>query len=591
MQPTYIRIIGLLLLLNCFVAHAKEKPGFFALSGGCITSAPQYVLYNNLPGTITATTAGGGSCSSYNYQWQRSTDNVYFTDIPGATGQNLSFTAALPNSPQTTYFQRRTVCGNEVAYTGSAVVNMIEKYYYNEETQGTFTRNNCAAGATPATYTYVVRANKYSSPLNQDDANAKAQKDVADSGQYYANINAVCTWYSVQKNGVYTRNNCATGGTGGSYNYIVNARKYTSNISQDDADAKAQKEVNDSGQVYANRLTACTWLSAAASGTYTKDNCMGSTTPTSMVYNVAASKYSSNISQDDANAKAQKEVSDSGQVYANRNGVCQNLFISMLSGAADPGVFSVTVKNLSGTVLFTMSRDFRETVNYAYAVPAASGYIVEVASMSAMYAEVNGVQKTVNSAGASWNAGSIITIYVSKNERYYNDAQSSTFYKDCPQGYASSPVPFGVAANRYGSFVSKQDANNQALVYISANGPTNANNNGTCTVIQNVTVTLNNSFLREELYGCTVSFYRAGRLWQTVTFPATISGTIPVTLPADSYTMTFTIPKLGQPFTMGFKLAPTNTTWSQSSGVYTLTTGTVTFAFGTAYTLTATTRL
>src|SRR5690348_13942139 len=111
MQATYMnRIIGLLLLLSLgYITRAKELPGPYALSGGCITAAPQYVLYNNLPATITATAASGGSCSSYSYQWQRSTDNVYFTDIPGATGQNLSFTTALPQTPQTTYFQRRTV--------------------------------------------------------------------------------------------------------------------------------------------------------------------------------------------------------------------------------------------------------------------------------------------------------------------------------------------------------------------------------------------------------------------------------------------------------------------------------------------------
>jgi hypothetical protein len=584
------RIIGLLLLLTCcFVAQAKEKTDYFALSGGCITSAPQYVLYNNLPATITATAASGGSCTSYSYQWQRSSDNVFFTDLPGATGQNLSFTAALPNSPQTTYFQRRTVCGNEVAYTGSAVVNMIAQFFYNVAASKAFTPS-CSVGATGQTYTYVVPANKYQSPFSQADADAQAQKNITDSGQYYANVKGVCLWYSVQKSGVYTRNNCGTGGTGGSYNYIVNAQKYTSALSQADADAKAQKEVTDSGQVYANRLTACSWLNVAASGTYTKNNCTGSTTPTSVAYNVIAGKYSSNISQADADAKAQKEVADSGQVYANRNGVCQNLFVSMLSGATDPGPFSVTVKNPSGIVIFSATRDF-ENLPLAYAVPAASGYTVEVASMSTTYVEINGQPKTVNSAGATWLAGSIITMHISGNMRYYNDAQSITFFKSCPSGYTGSPVPFGVAENTYGSFVSKQDANQQALNYINANGQTNANNTGTCTLIQNVTITLNNSFRLNELYGSTVSFYRSGSLVQTVTFPATETGTVPVTLPAGSYTMTFTIPKLGQPFSMSYKLQPPGTIWSQSSGQYTITTGTVTFAFGTAYTLTASTIL
>jgi hypothetical protein len=92
------------------------------LYGGCITSGSQQVLFGNIPSTISTTSASGGNCNGiYSYQWQSSTDNNYFADMPGATSQNLSFSS--PHS-QTTYFQRKATCGTEVKYTSSVSVIM-----------------------------------------------------------------------------------------------------------------------------------------------------------------------------------------------------------------------------------------------------------------------------------------------------------------------------------------------------------------------------------------------------------------------------------------------------------------------------------
>jgi hypothetical protein len=582
------RIIGLLFLLNCwFLVHAKAKPGPFALSGGCIITAPQYILFNNLPAAITATGAGGGSCSSYNYQWQQSADNVYFTDIPGATGQNLSFTVPLPNSPATTYFQRRTVCDNEVAYTGSAVVNMIEKFFYNVEKTGSFIRNSCASGAIPATYLYVVPARKYASPLNQEDADAKAQKDVADSGQYYANNNAVCTWYSVQKSGVYTRNNCGTGGSGGSYTYVVNAQKYPSNISQADADAKAQKEVNDSGQAYANRLATCTWSNAATSGTYTKNNCPDNTTPTSVVYNVGAGKYPSTISQADANAKAQKEVTDSGQVYANRNGVCQNLFIKIRSDGTDPGTYNLIVKNSAGVEVLRQLMD--GNYPFAYALATSNSYTVTIGCMNQMYIMFNGGSQTViNNSSVSWTGGGPINIQVSKTPLYYSAYASGNFIKICPSGYTGNTVTYPVYGGKYISPYSQADADFKAQKEVSDSGQAYAQRVGTCTPANLVSITLTNYFPgRNAPASMSVSFIKDGVVAQTSYFSDASTGSVPITLPAGSYTMRFSSPNSPVNAPLGWSLRPQFYYYSLPGNSTTVTTGTITFVYGTAYTIQA----
>ena len=94
-----------------------------ALSPGSITSnGTQYINYNSTPATITCSAATGGSCTpSYSYQWQSSTDNVNFSDISGATSQDLSFSAGLT---QTKYFRRKVTetTSSTVGYSNTATV-------------------------------------------------------------------------------------------------------------------------------------------------------------------------------------------------------------------------------------------------------------------------------------------------------------------------------------------------------------------------------------------------------------------------------------------------------------------------------------
>jgi len=97
-----------------------------SLVPGTISNTSQYINYNTTPATINCSAATGGTCSgSYNYQWQQSTDNVTFTNISGATSQNLSFSTGLT---QTTYFRRNdAVSGGSSGYTNSATVGVYAK--------------------------------------------------------------------------------------------------------------------------------------------------------------------------------------------------------------------------------------------------------------------------------------------------------------------------------------------------------------------------------------------------------------------------------------------------------------------------------
>jgi RHS repeat-associated protein len=96
------------------------------LVGGSITGPPQSINYGAVPNIISCTAATGGSCSTpnYQYQWQSSLNNVSYTNISLATGQDLSFTP--PGLTSTTYYRRfvtETTSGN-TAYSGVAQVTV-----------------------------------------------------------------------------------------------------------------------------------------------------------------------------------------------------------------------------------------------------------------------------------------------------------------------------------------------------------------------------------------------------------------------------------------------------------------------------------
>lgn len=136
------------------------------------------------------------------------------------------------------------------------------------------------------------------------------------------------TYQSAVRSGSFTRNNCPAGSVGSTVVYTVPAGKYSSTVSQSDADSKAQTDVNTNGQPYANTNGVCTTIppvtysSASKSGTFTRNDCVVGATGSSVTYTVAAGKYTSTVSQADADARATTDVTTNGQSFANANGSC-----------------------------------------------------------------------------------------------------------------------------------------------------------------------------------------------------------------------------------------------------------------------------
>lgn len=107
----------------------------------------------------------------------------------------------------------------------------------------------------------------------------------------------VQTFYNVAKSGTFTRNNCSAGYIGSTVTYTVPAGTYTSLISQADADAKAQADVNANGQNYANSTGTCSqMIDVVGSNSKSLIYSVGfSNTLTGASYSFTLNAYSSNI--------------------------------------------------------------------------------------------------------------------------------------------------------------------------------------------------------------------------------------------------------------------------------------------------------
>lgn len=126
--------------------------------------------------------------------------------------------------------------------------------YYNKAISEEFTKNDCGPGYIGSKVPYLIPANRYSSTISQAYADLQAENELNTLGQGYANTHGSCikVYSNVAKSQDFTKEGCPIGTVGTTVTYSVPAGKYTSLISQEDADAQAQYEINANGQAYAN---------------------------------------------------------------------------------------------------------------------------------------------------------------------------------------------------------------------------------------------------------------------------------------------------------------------------------------------------
>ncbi|MBV8256061.1 MAG: hypothetical protein JO154_25925 [Chitinophaga sp.] len=129
-------------------------------------------------------------------------------------------------------------------------------------------------------------------------------------------------WFNTNTRQTFTRNDCTIGG-GTAVEYVVPERTYYSNISQADADQKAQNDIKANGQAYANKYGSCIFFkNERKSQWFTRSTCTADSVGSKIVYEVPGGTYTSAISQADADQQALNGINLNGQTFVNQTARC-----------------------------------------------------------------------------------------------------------------------------------------------------------------------------------------------------------------------------------------------------------------------------
>lgn len=244
--------------------------------------------------------------------------------------------------------------------------------------------------------------------------------------------------------------------------YVVEAGKYTSIISQSDADDKAMKDIEQNGQNWVNEHGRCItilWYNVKKSKSFRKNDCDPDTEEGSLVtMTIEAGQFSSTISQEDADRKAEAELDAKGQDYANSHGTCN------------------TIKWYNDR----KSKMFQKTDCEVTEVGSMVEYVVEAGRFSSSVSKEDANQKALDALEAE-GPGYANEHGTCETNLWYNVEKSKVFYKnDCEDGFIGAPYTYTVEAGKYTSDVSQEDADKKALDDIEKNGQDQANLNGEC---------------------------------------------------------------------------------------------------------------
>lgn len=244
--------------------------------------------------------------------------------------------------------------------------------------------------------------------------------------------------------------------------YVVEAGKYTSVISQSDADDKAMKDIEQNGQNWVNEHGRCItilWYNVKKSKSFRKNDCDPDTEEGSLVtMTIEAGQFSSTISQEDADRKAEAELNAKGQDYANSHGTCN------------------TIKWYNDR----KSKMFQKTDCEVTEVGSMVEYVVEAGRFSSSVSKEDANQKALDALEAE-GPGYANEHGTCETNLWYNVEKSKVFYKnDCEDGFIGAPYTYTVEAGKYTSDVSQEDADKKALADIERNGQEQANLNGEC---------------------------------------------------------------------------------------------------------------
>lgn len=419
--------------------------------------------------------------------------------------------------------------------------------WYNVKKSKSFRKNDCDPDTEEGSLvTMTIEAGQFSSTISQEDADRKAEAELNAKGQDYANSHGTCNtikWYNDRKSKMFQKTDCEVTEVGSMVEYVVEAGRFSSSVSKEDANQKALDALEAEGPGYANEHGTCEtnlWYNVEKSKVFYKNNCEDGFIGAPYTYTVEAGKYTSDVSQEDADKKALDDIEKNGQDQANLNGECvtdPNYFVGKASARvqkndcdaeSQTGSFvDLTEKDLAGYPDAFVSRESQEAAN-ALAEAAMEeqkqdlankkGTCIDKNQFVGVYSKVFtkdncdgegvGSQVTVDQDDVT---GGPFTSYESQEAANalaqaaveqqgqaianrdghctWTGKYSEEFTKnDCNEGQVGSKITVteqDVVGAPFTSTVSQDDANNKAQAAVKEQGQAIANSKGNC---ENMTV-------------------------------------------------------------------------------------------------------
>ena len=419
--------------------------------------------------------------------------------------------------------------------------------WYNVKKSKSFRKNDCDPDTEEGSLvTMTIEAGQFSSSISQEDADRKAEAELNAKGQDYANSHGTCNtikWYNDRKSKMFQKTDCEVTEVGSMVEYVVEAGRFSSSVSKEDANQKALEALEAEGPGYANEHGTCEtnlWYNVEKSKVFYKNDCEDGFIGAPYTYTVEAGKYTSDVSQEDADQKALDDIEKNGQDQANLNGECvtdPNYFVGKASARvqkndcdaeSQTGSFvDLTEKDLAGYPDAFVSRESQEAAN-ALAQAAMEeqkqdlankkGTCIDKNQFVGVYSKVFtkdncdgegvGSQVTVDQDDVT---GGPFTSYESQEAANalaqaaveqqgqaianrdghctWTGKYSEEFTKnDCNEGQVGSKITVteqDVVGAPFTSTVSQDDANNKAQAAVKEQGQAIANSKGNC---KNMTV-------------------------------------------------------------------------------------------------------
>lgn len=414
--------------------------------------------------------------------------------------------------------------------------------WYNVKKSKSFRKNDCDPDTEEGSLvTMTIEAGQFSSTISQEDADRKAEAELDANGQDYANFHGTCNtikWYNDRKSKMFQKTDCEVTEVGSMVEYVVEAGRFSSSVSKEDANQKALDALEAEGPGYANEHGTCEtnlWYNVEKSKVFYKNDCEDGFIGAPYTYTVEAGKYTSDVSQEDADKKALDDIEKNGQEQANLNSECiedPNYFIGKASARvqkndcdaeSQTGSFvDLTERDLAGYPDAFVSRESQEAAN-ALAEAAMEeqkqdlankkGTCIDKDQFVGVYSKVftknncegegAGSEVTVDQDDVT---GGPFTSYESQEAANalaqaaveqqgqaianrdghctWTGKYSEEFTKnDCTEGQVGSKITVteqDVVGAPFTSTVSQDDANNKAKAAVKEQGQAIANNKGNC---------------------------------------------------------------------------------------------------------------